>query len=295
MLLKYIVKDSSYQTVKQVLKEEFQISDRLLLKLKSNNKVYLNSKPTSTYTTIQENDILEIFIDFEEDHSNIVPTQMELTILYEDDAFLILNKPAGIAIHPSRAHFNNTLSNGVCYYFDQIHLHRKIRPINRLDLDTSGITIFAKNEYIQECLIRQMKNNQFQKEYVAIVEGKLETTKGVICLPIARKNGSIIEREVNPLGDFALTKYSLLLKTEKISFVHILLKTGRTHQIRVHFSHILHPILGDTLYGSKSTLISRQALHAYKVRFIHPITKATVEIIASIPNDMQQIIQSNCL
>ena len=175
-----------------------------------------------------------------------------------------------------------------------IGLKKKIRPVNRLDKDTSGIVIYAKNEYIQECLVKQMKSNSFKKEYVAILEGHLENVKGTINKPISRKEGSIIEREINKDGENAITHFELIknfeIDNKKLSYVKFILETGRTHQIRVHSKAIGHPILGDSLYGSSSNLISRQALHAYKITFVHPITKSNLEITSNIPEDIKKLI-----
>lgn len=196
MKLQYIA-NKNYDNVKQVLKEKFNISDRLLLKLKTNQKIYKNGNIVSVHEIVNLNDKIEVFLDFNEDNSNIVPTKMDLDILYEDEWLLILNKPHNIPIHPSRMHYEDSLSNGVSYYFDKINLSKKIRPVNRLDKDTSGIVIFAKSEYIQECLVRQMKDKIFKKEYIAIVDGLLEDKCGTINAKISRKPNSIIERQVS--------------------------------------------------------------------------------------------------
>ena len=171
MELKYIVKNENYTNINQILKNEFNISTRLLNKLIQNKRIYLNGQIADTRNFVNYNDTVSVLLDFDEESENILSTNIKLDIIYEDDAFLVLNKPVGIAIHPSILHYNDSLSNGVKYYFDKIGLKRKIRPVNRLDLNTSGIVIFAKNEYIQECLIRQMQTNEFKKEYIAIVEG----------------------------------------------------------------------------------------------------------------------------
>lgn len=196
MKLQYTV-NRNYDNIKQVLKEEFNISDRLLLKLKTNQKIYKNGNIVSVHEIVNLNDKIEVFLDFNEDNSNIVPTKMDLDILYEDEWLLILNKPHGVPIHPSRMHYEDSLSNGVSYYFDKINLNKKIRPVNRLDKDTSGIVIFAKSEYIQECLVRQMKDKVFKKEYIAIVDGLLQNKCGTINAKISRKPNSIIERQVS--------------------------------------------------------------------------------------------------
>ena len=287
-----IDKDEHYDNVLHVLKEQFLLSDRLITKLKKANKIYLNSLPTYTKKSVTVGDTVSVLIDFEEDNSNIVASNIPLNIIYEDDYLLVLNKPANIAIHPSILHFDNSLSNGVKFYFDKLGLKKKIRIVNRLDRNTSGIVILAKNEYIQECLIKQMKTNEFKKEYLAIAKGFLESKSGTLNFPIARKEGSIIERTVSSDGDSAITHYDVVKEFNNLSLVHIVLETGRTHQIRVHFSHIGHPILGDTLYGSPSELINRQALHSYKLTFIHPVTKKKLILESSLPNDIKNIINN---
>jgi 23S rRNA pseudouridine1911/1915/1917 synthase len=282
---------NKYFNVKEVLKAEFSMSDRLLLKLKKLDKIYLNGKVTSVNHPIVENDLIECHLDYDEDNSNIVPTKIPVNIIYEDEAYLVVNKPAGIPVHPSMDHYTDSLANGVIFYFNQIGLKKKIRPVNRLDKDTSGIVIFAKNEYIQECLIKQMKNKQFIKKYIAIVNGNLDNLEGIINAPIARKENSIIERCVSETGDTAITHYKVLKRNDNFDVIECILETGRTHQIRVHFAYLGHSLLGDTLYGVSSTLINRQALHAYEVEFIHPIIKQKVKYIADIPDDFKNILK----
>ncbi len=287
-----IDKDEHYDNVLHVLKEQFLLSDRLITKLKKANKIYLNDLQTYTKKSVTVGDTVSVLIDFEEDNSNIVASNIPLNIIYEDDYLLVINKPANIAIHPSILHFDNSLSNGVKFYFDKLGLKKKIRIVNRLDRNTSGIVVFAKNEYIQECLIKQMKTKELKKEYLAIAKGILESKSGTLNFPIARKEGSIIERTVSSDGDSAITHYDVVKEFNNLSLVHIVLETGRTHQIRVHFSYIGHPILGDTLYGSPPKLINRQALHSYKLTFIHPVTKKVVSLEAPLPNDIKNIINN---
>ena len=292
MKLTYTIQpNDNFFNVKELLKLKFQISDRLLVKLKKNKKIWLNSTPTFVDSRLKPFDIVEILIDFEEKSENIIPTQIDLNIIYEDEYYIVINKPSGIAIHPSILHYTDSLANGVKFYFEQKNIKKKIRPINRLDKDTSGIVIFAKNEYIQEFLVKEMKKNTFFKEYIAVCEGIFESKIWTINLPIGRKENSIIERCVCSDGDIAITHYNVLKSLKNTSVVHVTLETGRTHQIRVHLSNIGHPILGDTLYGNPSSVINRQALHAYKVKFIHPITGLNVEYIATIPSDIKSIIK----
>lgn len=286
------VNSSKYSNVKEVLKAEFSMSDRLLLKLKKLDKIYLNGNVTSVNHPVLENDLIECYLDYEEDNSNIVPTEMPLNIIYEDEAYIVVNKPASIPVHPSMDHYTDSLSNGIAFYFNQIGLKKKIRPVNRLDKDTSGIVIFAKNEYIQECLVRQMKSKEFIKKYIAVVNGNLDNLEGTINAPIARKEGSIIERCVSETGDIAITHYKVLKRKTDFDIVECILETGRTHQIRVHFAYLGHSLLSDTLYGTSSSLINRQALHAYKVEFTHPLSKKKVKYIATVPEDLNKLMEN---
>ncbi len=286
MKLKYIVDKEI--NIRQVLREKFGVSERLLTKLKKNRKIYLNGKNDIFLDIpVKTSDIVEVDFDFDEDNSNIVPVKMNLNIIYEDDSLIVLDKPFNMPVHPSLNHYEDSLSNGLKYYYDSINLHRKIRPINRLDKDTSGIVIFAKNEYAQDRI--RITN----KIYLTILEGKLEGS-GIIDKPIARKADSIIERCISDNGEKAITEYSVIknfkIGNEEFSLVKCILHTGRTHQIRVHMASINHPILGDTLYGKSSSLIGRQALHAYKLTFVHPIIKKEIEVTSSIPSDMNNII-----
>ncbi len=280
-----VLKEDDGKKVGNILRDKLNISSRLLNKLKMNGKILVNRTSVFSSYIVHLNDEIEVNIDFEEE-DNILPQQMDLEILYEDEYFLAINKPFGTVVHPSSYHPNNTLANGVKYYLNN---KKKIRAINRLDRDTSGIVLFAKNEYIQELMI---KDKTINKEYFAIVLGKLENTKGTINAPIARKEGSIMEREINEEGQSAITHYEVVkfIKEKDISLLHLKLETGRTHQIRVHLAYIGHSILGDTLYGIETNLINRQALHAYKMTFTHPLLNSEIEIIAPMPDDMNKIL-----
>ena len=291
MELEYVVKDLSYYTnVRQVLKNEFNMSNRLITKLKQYKSIFLNDTETFLDKLLSIGDVVKCDINFIESSENIIPTKMDLKIIYEDEYLLVIDKPCNMAVHPSILHYENSLSNGVKYYFESIGLNKKIRPVNRLDRDTTGIVLFAKNEYIQECLIQQMANKSFYKEYIAILDGILDNPKGTINAPIARKDGSIIERCIDENGAKAISHYEVIDTKNNLSLVKFILETGRTHQIRLHSKHIGHPIIGDTLYENESKLISRQALHCHKISFIHPITKNKLELISSIPEDMKKAI-----
>lgn len=335
MKLEYIVTNNdTNKNIKDILLSHFQISHRLLVTLKRENCIFLNDTPTFVHHKVNAGDIISVSFSYEEDNSNIVPKKLTLDIIYEDDCYIVINKPAGIPVHPSMSHYEDSLSNGIRYYFDSIGLKKKIRPVNRIDKDTSGLVVFAKNEYIQEALIKQMASKNFRKEYIAIVEGHFKQLshkspprrlrmvytfsstkaqkkiyhaavanllhykkfpkKGTIDKPITRKENSIIERCINDNGDKAITHYEvlkeLIINNKEFSIVKCILETGRTHQIRVHMSYIGHPLLGDDLYAGDTSLITRQALHSYKICFTHPITQKLVSYEAPLPNDLNRIL-----
>lgn len=294
MELKYLVENKDYKNINEILSLHFKISTRLKNKLIKEKRIFLNGKNTDSRYEVNIGDNIVIDFNYEEDNSNIVAKNIPLDIIYEDEWFLVLNKPAGIAIHPSILHYEDSLSSGVKYYFDQIGLKKKIRPVNRLDFNTSGVVIFAKCEYIQECFSKQMQEGLFKKNYICLAERIFDKKIGTIDLPIARKPGSIIERCIDSNGQTSVTCYNVLEEnvSEGISLVNCSLETGRTHQIRVHMKAIGHPLIGDTLYGFSSNLINRQALHSFQISCIHPVTKKNCNFKAEIPEDIKNIIKA---
>ena len=276
MFIRYVIKNiDSKSSLNDLLKNKFNISSRLLSKLIRNKKILVNGDIFDTRLKCSVEDELFIDFSFEEDNSNIIPTKMDLSIIYEDEWLLVVNKPANIPVHPSMEHFTDSLANGIRFYFDSIGLKKKIRIVNRLDLNTSGLVIVAKCEYIQECLVKEMYDNTFKKSYLALASGIFNKKDDVLTFPIARKHGSIIERCVDfENGQFSITHYRVIKEIDGNSLILCSLKTGRTHQIRVHMSYIGHPLVGDSLYGDCdiSDFPDGQLLHCYSLRFIHPIT-----------------------
>ena len=253
MLLKYIVGDN--KNLRSILKDELNISSRLFNKIK-NKYVFVNGEHAIYYRDLNINDVVEVDFSYDDDnYNNIVSNpDIKFEIVYEDDWLLIVNKGANLPVHPSLNHYDISLSNGIRAYFDKIGLNKTVRLVNRIDKDTTGLVVIAKCEYIQECLIKQMSDNSFIKEYIAIARGLVDSS-GVIDFPIARKDGSIIERCVDLVrGENAITNYVRLNYNPEldISLVKCRLLTGRTHQIRVHFAYIGYPLLGDSLYGFES-------------------------------------------
>ena len=253
MLVKYIVGDN--KNLRSILKDELNISSRLFNKIK-NKHVFVNGEHAIYYKDLNVNDVVEVDFSYDDDNYNNIVSNPDIKfgIVYEDDWLLIVNKGANLPVHPSLNHYDISLSNGIRAYFDKIGLNKTVRLVNRIDKDTTGLVVIAKCEYIQECLIKQMNDNSFIKEYIAIARGLIDSS-GVIDFPIARKDGSIIERCVDLVrGENAITNYVRLNYNPEldISLVKCRLLTGRTHQIRVHFAYIGHPLLGDSLYGLES-------------------------------------------
>lgn len=250
MLLKYIVGDN--KNLRSILKDELNISSRLFNKIK-NKYVFVNGEHAIYYRDLNANDVVEVDFSYDDDNYNNIASNPDIKfeIVYEDDWLLIVNKGANLPVHPSLNHYDISLSNGIRAYFDKIGLNKTVRLVNRIDKDTTGLVVIAKCEYIQECLIKQMNDDFFIKEYIAIARGLVDSS-GAIDFPIARKDGSIIERCVDLVrGENAITNYVRLNYNSEldISFVKCRLLTGRTHQIRVHFAYIGHPLFGDSLYG----------------------------------------------
>jgi 23S rRNA pseudouridine1911/1915/1917 synthase len=286
--MKYIIdKNSNNLSIKSYLVSNLNLSSRLIRHLKKYyDGILLNGVHADVNAVLKENDVLELdFSDRADDvNEHLVKTDIPLEILYEDENFTVVNKPPMMPTHQSLNHYEDTLANALAYrYSNRPYM---LRAVNRLDKNTSGIVLTANNKLYAEILASKLKENKFTKEYIAIVEGRLEGS-GIIEAPIARKGESIIEREIREDGEYALTKYEVMYSCDEVSVIRVYPVTGRTHQIRVHMSHIGHSLLGDTMYGSASSLISRHALHAYKLN-IDGIGSFT----APLPEDMIKIIRS---
>ena len=287
----YIVdKASEGTTLKHYLSKRLQFSRRGIISLKKSGGVLINGDISHMNALLKESDKIEI--TFEDSESeNILPEQMELDIVFEDEHIIVLNKEFGMPVHPTRRHIMGTLANGLAYYWLGRAEQIKIRPINRLDKDTSGLVVFAKNAHIQHLLSFYIGKEEFKKEYIAIVHGNLLNSEGTINLPIARETEHGMKRVVREGGDRAVTHYKTLAAASGFCMVNITLETGRTHQIRVHMSHIGHPLLGDEMYGGSTELIGRQALHAEKITMLHPLTNQWHTFSAPVPEDMQRLIK----
>ncbi len=289
-LLRFIVgeKDAG-RTLRDVLQKDFGVSRRLLTKAKYSGEILVNGKLTYVTELLHAGDLVIVRLP-DDVVENIEPQHIPLAVRYEDEDLLILAKPNGLVVHPTRTHPSGTLANGVVAYYLSKGEVRSFRPVNRLDKDTSGLMIVAKNQWAHEQCARMQRDRTLKRTYQAIVHGRLETLEGVIDAPIGLRDDSIIERMVRPDGQPARTHYKVLADGEDCSLVELQLETGRTHQIRVHMSYLGHPLLGDDLYGGSREKIGRQALHATQLSIIHPRTKERLTLTEPLPADMLALL-----
>lgn len=270
----------------ELLKQNFVFSSRFRSKIKRDSLARVNGKVEKMYKKAKEGDVLSIVLPKE--RSDFEPENIDFEIAYEDDDLLIINKPNGYVVHPTKGHPSHTMANGIMHYMNESGQSFKIRFINRLDMDTTGLLIVGKNSYSQEELSKSMKADKVKKSYYALVEGVIEENAGKIDLPIGRPDEISVKRAVMKDGYPSVTNYEVVERFSGSTLVKLDLETGRTHQIRVHMSHIGHPLLSDSLYGgSESPLISRQALHAYRLSFPHPVTKKILSVECELPVDFK--------
>lgn len=285
-----ITKEHTGLTILEYLKKQGFSSQNIIELKKMHRSVLIDDQWMHMNYKLHENEILEIHIQETESNDKILPVNLPFPILYEDEDLVVINKPANMPIHPSQNNYNNTLANAAAYYYEELqHTPFVFRCINRLDKDTTGLTILAKNMYSANVLAGQMQRREIKRLYLALLDGTLEKQYGTICSPIGRKSGSTIERQIDfEQGDSAITHYCRLKEFEGYTLAAFQLETGRTHQIRVHMASINAPLIGDTLYNHKlsATFLPRQALHAYRISFTHPVTGKRMKFTAPIPEDM---------
>lgn len=277
-------------TIRDYLKEYQRFSRRILIAVKLEGKILINGIPQTVRYSLREGDLLEISFPKEQVGEYMVKEEMDLSIVYEDDSVIVVDKPAGIATIPSLHHPTGTVANGILGYYEKHNIPYTVHVVTRLDRDTSGLLLIAKHRYSHSLLSTAQKAGKIKRRYKALVEGDLKQDSGTIDAPIDRKEGSIIERTVKETGKRAVTHFKVEKRLPLHTLVNIQLETGRTHQIRVHFSHINHPLAGDDLYGGKTDYIKRHALHCYKLAFEHPFTKEYIQLESSLPGDMKELL-----
>lgn len=283
--------EDSGQKYLTILLHKFHFSLKLLQRLKQGERVWVNGNFTYLTARGKEGETLSIQL-YSDEATKIPGENLPLAILYEDDYLLAVNKPVGQVVHPTHRYLTNTLGNAVVGYWERKGEHRLYRPIHRIDRNTSGVVIIAKNQFAHQQLAWQLERGHIQKRYFGFVEGVIPENEGTIDDPIGFAPDSFIKRQAHPDGQPALTHYRVLHRYPNATFLEFNLETGRTHQIRAHCESIKHSLLGDDLYKGDITLLSRQALHSSMYAFLHPATGLPVVIRAPFPEDLRNLIKT---
>ncbi len=289
-------------TIQNLLRTRLGLSRGLVRRLKAHGQISVNGIPARTCDRVVAGDEVDLIL-WASRPSGVTPEPARLEVVAEDEDILVVNKPAGMVSHPVRNHVSGTLANAVAHYLLAQGHQAPVRLVSRLDKNTSGLVLVARNSYAHQNLNRQMEHGWIEKKYLAVVHNAIQPAEGVINAPICRVPGHPVKRmvatEPGQAGKPATTHYRMLKHWDKVAtLLELSLATGRTHQIRVHLSHIGHPLVGDDLYGANSTslsgtidtLIERQALHACNLAFDHPRTGTRLHFTAELPEDMRTLI-----
>lgn len=276
--------------LKEILYDQMRLSSRLVRKLKRKKGILVNGNRIPFHAALRKGDLVKVIM--EEEPNQFEPEDIPIEVVYEDADLLIINKEPGIVVHPTKGHPTGTMANAIVYYMKEKKENFKIRFVNRLDRDTSGLIIIAKNPFAQQELSKQMQENLVEKIYLAVVKGRIEEERGTINVPIGRVDPESIERKVYEGGQPSVTHYEVIEQLKEAAVVRVKLETGRTHQIRVHMAYIGHPLIGDQLYGYvDEKLIKRQALHAETLIFHQPRSNERIVVKAPVPKDMEELIE----
>ena len=299
---KYEAKEGEFTTAGEIMREVMKLSSREMSRCKQFEDGVMclaagarNLVPVRLIDRIDSGD--ELVVRIYEDNDNagdIVPAKGDLDIVFEDEDLIIINKPGDMVVHPSYAHYKDSLSNYLAGYYEETGQNHVIRTVGRLDRETSGLVIFAKNRHSAALLSMQKENMSRRKEYLALCSGVFENQSGTVNAPIRQRPEERMIREVHPEGKEAITHYKVEKQFEDYALVRLHLDTGRTHQIRVHMAYLGHPLLGDNFYGKEiadSHGMERAALHAGFIEFDQPITGERISITADLPQDMGSLIQ----
>lgn len=273
-----------------------EYSRSFLQKLIKDGQVLVNGKKIKNHYRVQEEDRIQIDIP-EPLQTDILPEDLHLNIVYEDESVLIVNKPKGMVVHPSAGHASGTLVNGLMYHCkDNLSgINGILRPgiVHRIDMDTTGLLIVCKNDQAHNCIAGQLKEHSITRRYHALVKGHLKDMEGTVDAPVGRNPNNRLKMAINPIhGKPAVTHYRVLESFSSCTYIECRLETGRTHQIRVHMASIGHPLIGDTLYGGPAVKqVQGQMLHAKIIGFIHPVTRSYMEFDSELPEYFQEILQ----
>jgi pseudouridine synthase, RluA family len=298
-----ITENQSGKTVLDFVRYELGLSRRILVRLKqTGGGISVNGQHVTVRAVLCAGDVLELLIEDDSGRVKeyIKPYDYPADIVYEDEYLVAVNKPPDMPTHPSHGHLDDTLANVMLNYYKDTPTPFIFRPVNRLDRDTSGLVLICKDQLTAHKMSALLKSGRVHKQYLAVLSGKINPLNGRIETYIKRVSDSIIMREAVSEGiesEHAVTEYECIASNDEYSIVNASPITGRTHQLRVHFAHLGYPICGDTLYGTESSIISRQALrrqalHSYKLEFPHPYTGEILKLTAPIPEDIRKIYEA---
>lgn len=289
-----ITQEHNSISIHDYLRSVHNFSRRILKNVKeAPGNIRVNGINQTVRFTLSAGDQLEVTFPPENIGLGLVPENIALSIVYEDDDVIVIDKPAGVATIPSFKHVNGTIANAVLGHYQKNHIPYTVHVVTRLDRDTSGLLLIAKHQYSHSLLAKDQQARHVTRNYCAVVEGTLQQKEGTIDVNIGRKEGSIIERTVVETGKRAITHYRVEQESSRYTLVAIKLDTGRTHQIRVHFSHIGHSLAGDDLYGGSTGDIERQALHCQALTFIHPFRKKVMQFQSAPPKAFLRLVKED--
>lgn len=279
--------------VDTLLRSRLHLSGTVIKRIKwLEDGILLDGVRVNTRVIPKVGQVLSVRLSDPERRSGVVPTPGEVDIVYEDEDIVVVNKAAGVSVHPGPGHYADTLGNFLVYHFIQTGQQADFHPVHRLDRGTSGLLVCAKHAHAQERLKLQLHTPDFVRTYLAVCEGVPEPRAGVIDAPIGPVPGSLMAQRVYPDGKPARTHYEVLHTVGEYSLVQMVLDTGRTHQIRVHMAYIGHALVGDFLYGRECPeLIERTALHAHRLHFCHPVTGNEMDFQIPMPKDMGVLVK----
>ena len=289
--LEYIVEsEDEGLIIRDIVRKKMHVSRNLYTVLKREDSIIVDGKKVKPYTKPTAGQKVILYLP--EDKNDFLPVNKDFEIVYEDEFMLVVNKDPYYVVHPTKSNQENTLANFIQFYQNEKDEHYKIRFVSRLDRDTSGLVIIAKTSHVHAKLSSEFKSDSFVKIYHLLVEGHLEKSEGIIDLPIAHLNLEGYKREVHESGKHSETHFKVLKEFNNCTLVEAKLITGRTHQLRVHFSHIGNPIIGDSLYNKDSNIIERQFLHAFSLDFKHPVSGKCIHLEAVYKKDMIEALES---
>lgn len=294
-----VLEDFENLSMEKYLRSRKKLSAKAVRRLKHHGIVLLNGNNALMKDVVNKGDIIELFYPPEKVSPYLRPQSMELNIIYEDSDFIVIDKPAGICVHPNKNHPEDTLANGVLYHLQEQGINATAHFVNRLDKDTSGIVLLAKSNYSAQQFYHQQEKSQIKRKYQALVWGNMTEEYGTIKLPLQKEEGRTTKRYVDMAGKNAITKYRIIKRYKEFTYLEIVLDTGRTHQIRAHLFHTGFPLVGDAIYGKKDAAgerlgvvskLKRQFLHAYQISFKHPRNGELLEYVSPLAKDLQETL-----